>query len=170
MNVNAICTLHTAALDEFDIACNVRKEVMDLLDECEDMLNGGVRLIQESSPKSLDQLVSYGERCSVGIAATRLKQIGVAAQAFDAWEVGVLTNSNFGDAKLLPSSEEAIQNTFQNRIDSDVVAVITGFIRHCPEKRITTLGREKSDLTSTVIRAACGLDEVQVWKNVDGIL
>ena len=169
VNVDAIRTLHTAALDEFDIADNVRKEVMDLLDECEDMLNG-VRLIQELSPKSLDQLVSYGERCSVRIVAARLNQIGVPAQAFDAWEVGILTDSNFGDAKLLPSSEEAIRNTFQNRIDPDVVAVVTGFIGHCPDKRITTLGRGGSDLTATAIGAACGLDEIQVWKDVDGIL
>lgn len=169
VNVDAIRTLHTAALDEFDINDNVRSEVMDLLDECEDMLNG-VRLIQELSPKSLDQLVSYGERCSVRIVAARLNQIGVPAQAFDAWDVGILTDSNFGDAKLLPSSEEAIRNTFQNRIDPDVVAVVTGFIGHCPEGRITTLGRGGSDLTATAIGAACALDEIQVWKDVDGIL
>ena len=63
VNIDAIKTLHTAAFDEFDIAKNVREEVMALLNECEDMLNG-VRLIQELSPKSLDQLVSYGESVS----------------------------------------------------------------------------------------------------------
>lgn len=169
VNIDSIRTLHNAALDEFDISENVRKEITDLLQECEDMLNG-VRLIQELSPKSLDQLVSYGERCSVRIVAARLNQIGVPAQAFDAWEVGVLTDSNFGDAKLLPSSEEAIRNVFQNRIDPDIVAVVTGFIGHDPEKKITTLGRGGSDLTATAIGAACKLDEIQVWKDVDGIL
>jgi len=169
VNIDALRTLHTAALDEFEISDNVRGEVMDLLKECEDMLNG-VRLIQELSPKSLDQLVSYGERCSVRIVAARLNQIGVPAQAFDAWDVGMLTDSNFGDAKLLPTSEDAIRNTFQNRIDPDVVAVVTGFIGHDPEGRITTLGRGGSDLTATAIGAACGLDEIQVWKDVDGIL
>jgi len=169
VNIDAIRTLHTAALDEFDISDNVREEVMELLKECEDMLNG-VRLIQELSPKSLDQLVSYGERCSVRIVAARLNQIGVPAQAFDAWEAGMLTDSNFGDAKLLPTSEDAIRNTFSNRIDPDVVAVVTGFIGQDPDGRITTLGRGGSDLTATAIGAACGLDEIQVWKDVDGIL
>ena len=169
VNIDAIRTLHQAAFEEFDISQNVREEVMALLKECEDMLNG-VRLIQELSPKSLDQLVSYGERCSVRIVAARLNQIGVPAQAFDAWEAGILTDSNFGDAKLLPSSEDAIRNIFQNRIDPDVVAVVTGFIGHDPNGRITTLGRGGSDLTATAIGAACGLDEIQVWKDVDGIL
>lgn len=44
-------------MDEFDLPNDTRQEVDDLLDECESMLNG-VRLIQELSPKSLDQLVS----------------------------------------------------------------------------------------------------------------
>mmetsp|Transcript_24122 Transcript_24122/g.55805 ORF Transcript_24122/g.55805 Transcript_24122/m.55805 type:complete len:303 (-) Transcript_24122:289-1197(-) len=36
--------------------------------------------------------------------------------------------------------------------------------------RITTLGRGGSDLTASLIGAAAGFDEVQVWKDVDGIL
>ena len=169
VNIDAIRTLHNAAFDQFEINESVRKEVTGLLDECEDMLNG-VRLIQELSPKSLDQLVSYGERCSVRIVAARLNQIGVPAQAFDSWDVGILTDSNFGDAKLLASSEDAIRNAFQNRIDPDIVAVVTGFIGHDPTGKITTLGRGGSDLSATAIGAACKLDEIQVWKDVDGIL
>ena len=35
---------------------------------------------------------------------------------------------------------------------------------------ITTLGRGGSDLTATVLGAALGVAEVQVWKDVDGEL
>jgi aspartate kinase len=101
--------------------------------------------------------------------AGRLNQIGVPAQAFDAWDMGIFTDSNFGDAKLLPSTEESIQKAFA-RLDPNVVAVVTGFIGHDPTGKITTLGRGGSDLTATAIGAALGLDEIQVWKDVDGIL
>jgi aspartate kinase len=169
VNLDAIRTLHTAVLEEFKMNDNVVKEVTSLLNECEDMLNG-VRLIQELSPKSLDQLVSYGERCSVRIMAARLNQIGIPAQAYDAWEVGILTDSEFGDAKLLqPQTTNAIRAAF-DRIDPSVVAVVTGFIGHDPQGRITTLGRGGSDLTATALGAALKLDEIQVWKDVDGIL
>jgi len=47
---------------------------------------------------------------------------------------------------------------------------VTGCLGHDPNGRITTLGRKGSDLTATAIYAACKLDEIQVWKNVDGIL
>jgi len=168
VNLDAVRTLHTATLEEFGMPDHTAQEIKALLDECEDMLNG-VRMIQELSPKSLDQLVSYGERCSVRVMAARLNQLGVPAQAFDSWEMGIFTNSEFGDAKLLPSHEESIQEAF-SKLDSNVVAVITGFIGHDPNGKITTLGRGGSDLTATALGAALGLDEIQVWKDVDGIL
>ncbi len=168
MDVDAIRTLHTSTMDSFNFSVNTRTEVNRLLDECEQMLTG-VKMIQELSPKSLDQLVSYGERCSVRIMAARLNQIGVPAQAFDAWEVGVMTDSQFGDAKLLPEHEGAVQRAFE-RVDKGVVAVVTGFIGHDPNGKITTLGRGGSDLTATALGASLFIDEIQVWKDVDGIL
>lgn len=155
-------------MEEFDVPEKTVKEVTDLLDECESMLNG-VRLIQELSPKSLDQLVSYGERCSVRIMAARLNQIGVPAAAYDAWEVGIMTDSDFGDAKLLPEYEGLVRRVF-DAIDPNVVAIVTGFIGRDPNGKITTLGRGGSDLTATALGAALLLDEIQCWKDVDGIL
>jgi aspartate kinase len=166
--VDAIRTLHCNTMDEFDYPQHTRDDVNALLDECEQLLTG-VKMIQELSPKSLDQLVSYGERCSVRIMAARLNQLGVPAQAFDAWDVGILTDSQFGDAKLLPSYEGAVQKAFE-RIDPNVVAVVTGFLGQDPNGKITTLGRGGSDLTATALGASLLLDEIQVWKDVDGIL
>lgn len=168
VSIDAIRTLHTAAMDEFNVPNNTRREVDELLDECESMLNG-VRLIQELSPKSLDQLVSYGERCSVRIMAARLNQIGVPANSFDSWDVGIVTDDTFGDAKLRPESDGLIRRAFAG-LDPNVVNVVTGFIGHSPEGKITTLGRGGSDLTATQIGAALDLDEIQCWKDVDGIL
>lgn len=166
--MDAIRTLHVNTMDEFDLPQTTKDQVNGLLDECEQMLTG-VKMIQELSPKSLDQLVSYGERCSVRIMAARLNQIGVPAQAFDAWEVGILTDSQFGDAKLIDNIEEQISKSF-DRIDPNVVAVVTGFIGHDPNGKITTLGRGGSDLTATALGASLQIDEIQVWKDVDGIL
>jgi len=78
----------------------------------------------------------------------------------------------------------------------EVVAVVTGFIgrsvlqpppkdddfdddagiddsNHVVKRtlgQVTTLGRGGSDLTATAIGAALNVDEVQIWKDVDGIL
>mmetsp|Transcript_58132 Transcript_58132/g.123285 ORF Transcript_58132/g.123285 Transcript_58132/m.123285 type:complete len:438 (-) Transcript_58132:254-1567(-) len=169
VDIEALRTLHLGTCRDFDLPASTTSEVERLLDECQDMLNG-VRLIQELSPKSLDQLVSYGERCSVRIMAARLNQIGVPAQAFDAWDVGVFTDDTYGDAKLLPGTIDSIKERFASRIDPNVVAVVTGFIGHNTKGRITTLGRGGSDLTATAIGSALKVEEIQVWKDVDGIL
>lgn len=168
MAIDPIRTLHTATLQEFDMPQNTADQISNLLDECEDMLNG-VRLIQELSPKSKDQLVSYGERCSVRVMAARLNQLGVPAQAFDAWELGIRTNSDFTEATLVPDYADRVREAF-SRVDAGVVAVVTGFIGHDPHGKVTTLGRGGSDLTATALGSALRVDEIQVWKDVDGIL
>jgi aspartate kinase len=55
-------------------------------------------------------------------------------------------------------------------MNEGILQVITGFIAKDEKGNITTLGRGGSDLSATMIAAACGADEVQVWKDVDGIL
>jgi aspartate kinase len=47
---------------------------------------------------------------------------------------------------------------------------VTGFIAQDTNNNITTLGRGGSDLSATMIAAACNAEEAQVWKDVDGIL
>lgn len=168
--IQTIRDIYTSVLDTFSMSSAVSDDVTALLDECSDLLRG-VRLLQELSPKSLDQLVSYGERCAVRVMAERLRQIGVThAQAFDAWDVGIRTDSEFGNAQLLVADcRDEICASFA-RMEPGTVAVVTGFIGHDPHHRVTTLGRGGSDLTATTLGAALGVDEVQVWKDVDGIL
>lgn len=57
-----------------------------------------------------------------------------------------------------------------NKFDGMIVPVITGFIGQDDKGRITTLGRGGSDLTATVVGSAYPVDEIQVWKDVDGIM
>lgn len=45
---------------------------------------------------------------------------------------------------------------------------VGGLTGTCTAGAITTLGRGGSDLTATVIAAALGVAEAQVWKDVDG--
>ncbi len=169
VNIDALRTLHHNTINEFKLGQHVMDEIENLLAELENLLSG-VKLLQELSPRSLDMLVSFGERMSVRIMSARLNQIGVPAAPFDSWQVGMMTNNNFGDATILPETADKIRDAFENKIDPGTVAIVTGFIGHSPEGKITTLGRGGSDLTATAIGAACGLDEIQVWKDVDGIM
>ena len=147
----------------------VQKDVTDLMNELTRLLSG-IALIRELSPRTKDYLVSFGERISVRIAAAYLKSINMNARAFDAWEIGFLSNSNFVHAEILKESWDLIPQKINQQINGNVLPVVTGFLAKDENGSVTTLGRGGSDLTATMIAAACKADEVQVWKDVDGIL
>jgi aspartate kinase len=136
-----------------------------------DQLLMGVKFIRELSPRTRDYLVSFGERLSVRIfAAHLLYNEGLPARAFDAFDVGFRTDSNFQNAEILEETYDHIRGFFQRVIGSQTLAVITGFIAKDHEGHVTTLGRGGSDLTATTLGAALAATEVQVWKDVDGIM
>jgi aspartate kinase len=147
----------------------VQKDVNALLDELKRLLSG-IALIKELTPRTKDYLVSFGERLSVRITAAFLKSSGINAMAFDAWELGFISNSDFGKAELLNESWDLIPKKISPLIKGNVVPVITGFIAKNEMGSITTLGRGGSDLSATMVASACVAKEVQVWKDVDGIL
>jgi aspartate kinase len=147
----------------------VQKEVAGLFDELTRLLSG-VALIRELTPRTKDYLVSFGERLSVRIMAAFLKSSGMNARAFDAWETGFLSNSDYTKAELLKESWDLIPEKILPQIKGNVLPVVTGFLAKDEKGSITTLGRGGSDLSATMIAAVCKADEVQVWKDVDGIL
>ena len=147
----------------------VQKEINTLFDELTRLLSG-IALIRELTPRTKDYLVSFGERLSVRIAASYLKSLNMNARAFDAWDLGFISDSNYTQAELLKESWDLILKKVSQQINGNVLPVVTGFLAKDEKGSITTLGRGGSDLSATMIAAACRADEVQVWKDVDGIL
>ncbi|MDR0321973.1 MAG: aspartate kinase [Treponema sp.] len=152
-----------------DLKLPVQREVAEIFDELTRLLSG-IALIRDLTPRTRDFLVSFGERLSVRITAAHLKSAGMNARAFDAWEMGFLSDSNHGQAELQKESWDLIPGKIIPQIKGNVLPVVTGFIAKDENGSITTLGRGGSDLSATMIAAACRAEEVQVWKDVDGIL
>jgi aspartate kinase len=168
VDVKGVEKLHKETIKTLKLA-SAQKDITSLLDELSRLL-AGVALIRELTPRTKDYLVSFGERLSVRIAAAYLKSIGMNSRAFDAFDVGFLSNSNYTSAELLKESWDLIPEKILPQIKGNVLPVVTGFIAKDEKGSITTLGRGGSDLTATMIAAACKANEVQVWKDVDGIL
>ena len=180
VDLSDVRQLHLDSMEALDVASTkYGEEILTLLDQCERTLEG-VALLGELSPRTRDLVVSYGERLSGRmVAATLDKRLqassllaerGASAAQFEAWDVGVKTTSDFGEATILDESWSLTQEMLPGVIDSGVVPIVTGFIGKDVDGRITTLGRGGSDLTASFLGAASGFDEVQVWKDVDGIL
>ena len=171
--------LHGDTIAELGISGRELDEIETLLEELAQLI-AGISLIRELSPKTRDYLVSFGERLSVRIAAAYLNKTGIRAQALDAWDAGITSSGVFTNAEPLDECWQNIPRAVLPLTEAGIVPVITGFIAKCYAETddrthptagdITTLGRGGSDLTATLIGAACRAEEVQVWKDVDGVL
>jgi aspartate kinase len=130
----------------------------------------GLSLVRECSPRSLDYASSFGERMSVRVLADFFTRRGLPAQAFDVWDLGFVTDRAFGAARPLPGWEAELRRLVAERVPPGVVPVVTGFIGRTEAGEITTVGRNGSDLTATLVGAALGADEVEIWSDTDGVM
>ncbi len=126
-----------------------------------------IRASRELSRAHLDHVLSFGERASARIVAAHLSQRGLRAVPIDAYDLGLVTDSNHGCARVLPHSAAQIREAL-SRIDA--ICVITGFVAADASGRLTTLGRNGSDVSAALIGEAIGAREVVFWKEVEGVL
>ena len=128
----------------------------------------GVELVRECSTKSMDLIMSFGERMNCTQVAAYLNSQSIAAEYVDSRDI-IKTDSYYGKANVnFPLSYKTIQNRLKS-IGSKI-PVICGFIASDPEGRTTTLGRNGSDYTASIIGAAIDADKVEIWTDVDGVL
>ncbi|MCR5437153.1 MAG: aspartate kinase [Treponema sp.] len=168
VDVAGVAKLHEDTAEELGINIDT---INALLTELKQLLTG-ISMLKEISKRSRDYLVSFGERMSVRMMAAYLESQGIAAQFYDAWDIGFVSDSNYMSAELLDDVWETIPSYLGAYKNGDVnsIPIVTGFIAKDKKGNITTLGRGGSDLTATMIGAAMRADEVQTWKDVDGIL
>lgn len=163
---------HRATMDALGTDAATRAEVEKLLAELTQVLCS-VAILRDLSPRVSDTLVSFGERMSTRIFAAFLQAEGVHAVQHDAMDIGLTTTDEFTNGDVvyeatLPGVAAALAQPPGEPLR---LPVVTGFLGKGERTgAITTLGRGGSDLTATVIGAALGTAEVQVWKDVDGVL
>ena len=145
--------------------------IQELLTELNTLLTG-ISMLHELTKRTRDYLVSFGERMSVRMMAAYLSKEGTPAKFYDAWDIGMVSDSNYMAAELLDQVWDNIPkhlNDYKAGRQTEI-PIVTGFIAKDENGVITTLGRGGSDLSATMIGAAMRADEIQTWKDVDGIL
>ena len=111
---------------------------------------------------------SFGERMSSKIIAAFACREGLKAVACNSYDLGLLTDSDYMEAEVLPESYERIAQKF--RFPEDEIPVITGFIAKDGKGSVTLLGRGGSDYSASIFGIAAGAKEIQIWTDVNGML
>lgn len=115
---------------------------------------------------SYSKIVSYGELWSTCIISSYLNREGYLNNWVDARKI-IKTKLNFIESDLdWEKTNEIVNQT----INKKKLYVTQGFISSNSDGLTTTLGREGSDFTASIIGTCLAVDEVVIWKDVDGLL
>lgn len=146
-----------------------REELTATIDTLFDQLQSilfGVYLVRDLSQKTLDAIVSYGERVSSHIVATLISgAVRLNARNF------IRTERKHGRHMLdTELTYRLVREAFQE-LPRTAIAVVPGFIaRDRDTGETTNLGRGGSDYTASVVAAALGADMLEIWTDVDGFM
>ncbi|MCU0367346.1 MAG: bifunctional aspartate kinase/homoserine dehydrogenase I [Cyclobacteriaceae bacterium] len=141
-------------------------QVKFTINELEDVLHG-VFLVKERTPRTLDYIMSFGERLSAYIIAEAMKDKGLAAEFLDARDI-IRTDNHFGNARIIfPITNQLIREYYQLH---PKLQVVTGFIGSSESGETTTIGRSGSDYTAAILAGALHASSLEIWTDVDGMM
>ncbi|MBI1849890.1 MAG: aspartate kinase [Planctomycetes bacterium] len=165
ISVAAIRRRHVDVLRELDLATTLIDPEFRELDE----ILRGIQLLGELSPRSLDYVMSFGERLAVRILAAFFVKSGITATAIDAYDLGLVTDSGFGRARPLDRAYDRIAEVVLRERRRGLL-IVTGYIGKDERGNVTTLGRNGSDYTAAIIGSSLGVEEIQIWTDVNGVM
>jgi len=172
--IKQITDKHTSTAKELIHDERILKRSLSKIDELSEKLETvllGVGFLEDLSPKSMDYILSFGERLSITITSSVLESKKIKAKALTGYEAGIVTDSNFGRAHPIHNIlAKSIKENINSLTEEGIIPVVAGFIAANSEGTITTLGRGGSDYTASLLGRYLKASEVQIWTDVDGIL
>lgn len=124
----------------------------------------GVSLLRELSERSLDRVVSYGERLS----STIIEHV-ISGAVLRYSPSFIRTTRQFGRHVLDNDlTHRCIASEFTDA--SERITLVGGFISSDAQGHITNLGRGGSDYTAAILAAELRADTLEIWTDVDGFM
>ncbi|KAI1396722.1 aspartate kinase [Hypoxylon fuscum] len=147
--------------------------------ECENLKRFllAAQIVGELSPRSKDRVISLGEKLACMIVAACLTSTGTPAKPIF---LDKIISSAFGVSihdqvaaleRLGPNFYHVLADQIGKQIRDcgQAIPIVTGFFGIMPDSLLQTVGRGYSDLCAAMCAVAVGAEELQIWKEVDGI-
>ncbi len=152
--------------DKFQRISEVVEKYFDELDK----LGNKVFAHRKFTPRVLDRVMSFGELLSSQIFSAFLWQLG--ADSNPVMPRLIRTDDNFGRVEIdFAETETNLLLYFSSLLkNKDYIPVVPGFIGTTAKGALTTLGRNGSDYTAAVMANIFEAEELQIWKEVDGVM
>ncbi|HGY5536941.1 MAG TPA: aspartate kinase [Prochlorococcus sp.] len=145
--------------------------VLSAMGQTTNELTDLAKVISSNPPqREMDMLLATGEQVSIALLSIALHELGVAALSMTGAQVGIVTESTHGRARILEVRTESMRS----RLSDGEVVVVAGFqgtsLSSGGTAEITTLGRGGSDTSAVAIAAALGADVCEIYTDVPGVL
>lgn len=143
------------------------------LADAKDVLHA-ISLVRSAAERSRDLIAGYGELWSSRLLAAYLSErcrqggIDCPVRWVDARQVIVIEHGELGPAVQWDESRERARRSFGD-MDRGV-AVVTGFVAADRSGLYTTLGRNGSDFSASIIGALLEASDIVIWTDVDGVM
>ena len=115
--------------------------------------------------KDLDFLLSTGEMQTASLLSLMLNSKGYSSVCLTGAQAGIITDSNFGNAKII----DVVSENILSHLKDNKIVIITGFQGMDRLGNITTLGRGGSDLSAVAIACALNSQKCEIFSDIDGI-
>ena len=134
-------------------------------DTTDDLIEKAAEINPRASKRELDMLMTAGEQMSASLLAMAIKAMGLPAISLLGWQIGMQTDSNYGNARIKKIDTERLTMELSRRN----IVIVAGFQGINKYEDITTLGRGGSDTTAVAIAATLKADLCQIFTDVDGV-
>ena len=136
-----------------------------------DELTGLAQALSSNPPqREMDMLLATGEQVSIALLSIALHELGISAVSMTGAQVGIVTESSHGRARILEVRTERIKN----KLEEGQVVVVAGFqgtsVSSGGTAEITTLGRGGSDTSAVALATALGAEACEIYTDVPGVL
>lgn len=122
-------------------------------------------ITKNASPREHDVLVSTGEQITIAKLAMILHEKNIKAVSLAGWQIPIITNSNYSEARIRYIRNETINEYLR----AGNVVIVAGFQGVDELGNITTFGRGGSDTTAVAIAASLKADRCDIFTDVDGV-
>ena len=131
----------------------------------------GMVLLGEVTPRSMDYMISFGERLSMKLISSAINDLGNKSLPLTGKEVGIVTDSKYGESKpLMDTTRLRISKTIDSLFSKKIIPVVGGFSGADQHGHITTFGRGGSDYSATIIGSCIKADEIWLMSDINGLM
>jgi len=128
-----------------------------------------IAMTRQCSARTLDRILATGEDLARSIAFAALNDTGENVSEVDARSL-IITDGVFGQATPLPeATRHRVGHILGGTRQHSGVTVTQGFVASSENGETTTMGRESSNLTASLLASCLDATDVTIWTDVDGV-